>query len=667
MKHSHRHREETAGDQAKGKELPLVDVARELEVEVTEACREYLWPVLENEYETVGGQPGEQLRLAPAVGKRPGSPPAIVHPGDDQGLAANRPRLVPQHDEARLLQKTLGMVEAGVKFVVAEDGVLAKAGPDSGQLPGKPRQVVHLSIHQIAGGDQDIGPGLAHPGENRRKPLLPHQESQMDVGNLHDTQSITTGRQLGGDELHPFEANVAGLEPAVTAGSKANQKREQKEKPRGEGGRDGPPAGGCTEQVRHQPVAVEQQADNDKVKQQPHPAVAHLGREPRQPFVPGPLDKPRQYRCRHHQDEPRGQQQGRHPAQSKAFSRLDQQVQMAAAVNTQKSQQKEGHAEIPVPCGLHQKVITVALPGHCRYNRLTLTEGGCAPVVPRLPLPPNTLQLPLTYEGELSVAFLTIDHDKCKRDGICVAECPFSLILENKETGFPEIRPAAERLCITCGHCLAVCPHQALSLAAMVDDHCPPLDKKLLASPAALAQFLKSRRSIRTYRQERITRATLEQLLDIARWAPSAKNGQPVHWLMVEDATELRRLAGMVVSWFQEKNILPGVVKAWSEGKDMVLRNAPHLAIAHAPGEGLSKPTEDCTIALTYLELAAHAHGIGACWAGFLMSAANAYQPLTEALALPAGHKVYGALMLGYPKFRYRRIPPRQPLKIEWR
>ncbi len=265
------------------------------------------------------------------------------------------------------------------------------------------------------------------------------------------------------------------------------------------------------------------------------------------------------------------------------------------------------------------------------------------------------------------MAFLTIDHDKCKRDGICVAECPFSLIHENRETGFPEVRPAAERLCIVCGHCLAVCPHQALTLKAVNGAASPLVDRQLAASPAVLAQFLKSRRSIRTYRKDRVDRATQEQLLDITRWAPSAKNGQPVHWLMVEDEAELRRLAGMVVDWFREENLYPGVVKAWGESKDLVLRDAPLLAIAHAPKTGLLKPTEDCTIALTYLELAAHANGLGACWAGFLMSAANAYQPLIEALALPQDHKVYGAMMLGHPKFRYRRIPPRLPVRVEWR
>ncbi len=267
------------------------------------------------------------------------------------------------------------------------------------------------------------------------------------------------------------------------------------------------------------------------------------------------------------------------------------------------------------------------------------------------------------------MALITIDHDKCKRDGICISECPFSLIRESKKTGFPEIRPAAERMCIHCGHCLAVCPHQALTFNGAGPEDCLPLEKKLAVEPEIIEQFIKSRRSIRTYKDKPVDHPTLERLLDTARWAPSAKNSQSVNWLMVEDPAEVKRLAGMVVDWFRENSYFPGVVKSWKDGRDMVLRGAPHVAIAHAAQgvNGLQKPKEDCAIAISYLELAAHAHGVGACWAGFLVNGANDYQPLVEALGLPPEHKVYGALMLGYPKFRYRRIPLREPAKVQWR
>jgi hypothetical protein len=40
---------------------------------------------------------------------------------------------------------------------------------------------------------------------------------------------------------------------------------------------------------------------------------------------------------------------------------------------------------------------------------------------------------------------------------------------------------------------------------------------------------------------------------------------------------------------------------------------------------------------------------------------------LKEALALPEKHQAFGALMIGYPRFRYQRIPIRKEPKIIWR
>ena len=265
------------------------------------------------------------------------------------------------------------------------------------------------------------------------------------------------------------------------------------------------------------------------------------------------------------------------------------------------------------------------------------------------------------------MAMITIDRTRCKKDGICATECPFSLISLTGEDGFPEIRPAAARLCIQCGHCVAVCPQNALSLAAMnpedflaIGNGSPPTLKKT-------GQLLTSRRSIRSYQRQTVPRAHIEQLLDLCRWAPSAKNAQPVNWLVLETPEAVQQLAGLTVDWLRTGATYPGIVAAWEQGKDMVLRNAPHLLVAHAHKDSL-KPEIDCTIALTYFDLAASSCGIGACWAGILMSAAAAgYQPLLNALALPEDHQLYGAMIFGYPRFPYFKIPARKEARVVWR
>ena len=75
----------------------------------------------------------------------------------------------------------------------------------------------------------------------------------------------------------------------------------------------------------------------------------------------------------------------------------------------------------------------------------------------------------------------------------------------------------------------------------------------------------------------------------------------------------------------------------------------------------------DCVIALSYFDLAAITAGLGCCWAGLLMMAAASYPPMIEELALPENLALKGALMVGYPKYRYTRIPARKPANIVYR
>ena len=274
------------------------------------------------------------------------------------------------------------------------------------------------------------------------------------------------------------------------------------------------------------------------------------------------------------------------------------------------------------------------------------------------------------------MSLFTVDPKKCKRDGLCVAECPGLLIEIIGEEGFPTPIGEAETLCINCGHCVSVCPHGAISLRNLDPKDCLTVRKELDLSPDQAEQFLRSRRSIRSYKKKQVPRDLLTRVIEIARYGPTGSNLQPVHWLVIEDTKEVKRLTGLVADW-QRKQIQEGtdellnarlerLVRAWDQGIDRICRNAPHLIVAHGLSD-LPATQSSCIIALTYLELAAKSFGLGTCWAGYFNTAANSYPPLLEALALPPGHLPYGAMMIGYPKYNYPRIPPRNKPRITWR
>ena len=275
------------------------------------------------------------------------------------------------------------------------------------------------------------------------------------------------------------------------------------------------------------------------------------------------------------------------------------------------------------------------------------------------------------------MTMIAVDSAKCTRDGACIAVCPSRIIAFSEEgTGVPKLIGGMEKGCIRCGHCVAVCPEGALCHEAMDPLDCPPVREEFRVGPEVMAHLLMSRRSIRAYKQETVPRETLEAAIDMARYAPSGVNLQPVHWLVIEEPGQVREFAGAVADWMAQmcadKSPLAealrfdSIISEWNTGVDRILRGAPHLVVAHARTEDRTAPAA-CTIALAYLELAADSLGFGTCWAGYFTTAAGLWEPLVRMLALPDGHSVFGAMMAGYSKFRYRRLPLRNPARIAWR
>ena len=274
------------------------------------------------------------------------------------------------------------------------------------------------------------------------------------------------------------------------------------------------------------------------------------------------------------------------------------------------------------------------------------------------------------------MSIFAVDHDKCNFCGLCAVECPAAIIVIKGPEALPFMARGGEKFCINCGHCVAVCPPGAISLETMKPEDCTTVSKELLPTPEQVEHFLKSRRSVRVFKEEPVPRRILAKLIDIARYAPSGRNSQPVQWLVVEDPNEVKRLSGLVVDWMRSAtkespefaNHLPVdlIVAAWESGVDTIMRHAPHAILAHAVRD-LPSAQGSGLIGLTYLELAAYSMGVGACWAWFFGLAATSYPPMQEALQFPDGHQCLGAMMIGYPKHKLSRIPLRNEPNIIWR
>lgn len=268
---------------------------------------------------------------------------------------------------------------------------------------------------------------------------------------------------------------------------------------------------------------------------------------------------------------------------------------------------------------------------------------------------------------------ILVDEDLCTRCGICSTVCITSIIDHADENKLPMVEEAKAGMCIMCGHCEAFCPSQALLLDFRPDDkEALPVDAGTIPS-ADLAFYLKKRRSIRHFTKDSVPRDKILEVLDIARYAASGGNGQPVQWLVVHDPEKVKKIAGITVEWMKSlqntahpmSGYVPMLISAWEQGKDVICRGAPHLLFAHIP-EGNQVSPVDAVIALTHFDLAAPAFGIGTCWAGFVALAAFSYVPLQKEIGLPEGRKCAYAMMFGYPQYKISGIPSRKPLKVTW-
>ena len=273
------------------------------------------------------------------------------------------------------------------------------------------------------------------------------------------------------------------------------------------------------------------------------------------------------------------------------------------------------------------------------------------------------------------MALIEIDGEVCNQDGLCAAVCPAKLIDFERGT-IPVTIDGAEELCIRCGHCVAVCPAGCLNHQDVNTNECPSVIDELHLSAEQCEQFLRSRRSIRNYKKKNVNRELLEKLIETARYAPTGHNSQGVEWLVLANEEHLQGLKAHVAEWMRfmlDKRPelalsmhMDKTLERWESGTDVILRDAPVVIVAHAAMTDQMAPAS-CTIALTYLELAATSLGLGCCWAGYFNAAANTFPPMQGLLGLPDGHQSFGAMMVGYPQFQYKRMVPRPTPKISWK
>jgi nitroreductase len=245
-----------------------------------------------------------------------------------------------------------------------------------------------------------------------------------------------------------------------------------------------------------------------------------------------------------------------------------------------------------------------------------------------------------------------------------------------------------------CGHCGAVCPTGAILQEATSYEDSPGQGSAPAASPETLGLLLRERRSVRQYTKDPIPRDLLEKILEAGRYSPTGSNSQNVHYRVLTSPDRILQLRNMTLSFYEKifarargrfgsvllrfaagrrtleylRESLPKVEHAYEhvkKGKDILFYHAPVVMLAHAESWDSSSPF-NCSVALYNCSHMAHTLGLGCCFNGFLVNAANRDRKINKWLGIPPGHKCYAAMPIGYPAVKYRRLVRRESPKVTW-
>ncbi|XWX05262.1 nitroreductase family protein [Aggregatilineales bacterium SYSU G02658] len=190
----------------------------------------------------------------------------------------------------------------------------------------------------------------------------------------------------------------------------------------------------------------------------------------------------------------------------------------------------------------------------------------------------------------------------------------------------------------------------------------------------------RGRRSIRRYEPREVPQSTLEMLLEAAIWAPSAHNRQPWRFAVVRGASRERLALAMgarLRSDLERDGAPPDVVAADVARSYERLTSAPAVIVlcltmadmdtypdVRRQQHEWTMAVQSVAMAGQNLLLAAHAHGLGACWMCAPLFCPDVVQ---AALDLPTDWQPQGLITLGYPA--QTRDKTRQPMtdKVVWR
>jgi len=149
-------------------------------------------------------------------------------------------------------------------------------------------------------------------------------------------------------------------------------------------------------------------------------------------------------------------------------------------------------------------------------------------------------------------------------------------------------------------------------------------------------EIIKTRRTIRLFKQDPISEEVLTELLEAARCAPSAANCQPLEYIIVTQTEKVTAVFDQL-AW-------AGYVRPRRDPPASKHPVAYIIVLVHTEKALAEFGKVDAAAAIENILLAAQGKGIGSCWLGSINR-----DELREILDIPDKYDIDSVVALGYP------------------
>lgn len=165
-------------------------------------------------------------------------------------------------------------------------------------------------------------------------------------------------------------------------------------------------------------------------------------------------------------------------------------------------------------------------------------------------------------------------------------------------------------------------------------------------------ECITTRRSVRRYTEDKITKETMDEILELAKMAPSWKNTQTARYVVVSDRAVIDKIKDDCIMGHE------GNTKTLASCNTLVVLAQVNGRCGYERDGSFTTSKEDkwemfdAGIAAQTFCLAAHEKGLGTCIMGIFDDA-----KVAEAVNLPEGQTVAALISIGTPKFIPDPVP----------